>query len=405
MSFRLMKRPIVRMAESRSRKAARLRWVFVLLVTLALSAGIFLSSRDRKENAKTALEQSSVTQPKTDGGAFPPALADPRPDLSTRADYVDVCGVGRVRMQSDGQLDLPADATSGQRLVEAAASKFASSDSDFERALALYVASALAARTEPLKEAAQSRLAAESVQQLARLALGARDPAAYALAFYACARAAVTASNAGACAQISAAQWTLLDPDNAAPWLYEAAAARRRNDPGAVDEALLRASRAKTLRPYNETPLRLIEAPAVRSAPPAQAGAAMTALIGLSSALPLPNLQLVSRYCAATPSGAAEHTQTCSGLAGVLTERSTVVLGMQLGAMVGERTGWPSERVTAARMRLADLQKARTRAIDPKDLYSCVAIERSREYLTAYARYGEVGAMERVGALGQRNIK
>jgi hypothetical protein len=379
--------------------------VFVLLVTLALSVASFLSSRDRKENAKTALEQSSVTQLKTDVGAFPPAFTDPRPDLSTRADYVDVCGVGRVRMQSDGQLDLPADATSGQRLVEAAAFKFASSDSDFERALALYVAFALAARTEPLKEAAQSRLAAESVQQLARLALGSRDPAAYALAFYACGKAAVTASNAGACAQISAAQWTLLDPDNAAPWLYEAAAARRRNDPGAVDEALLRASRAKTLRPYNETPLRLIEAPAVRSAPPVQAGAAMAALIGLSSALPLPNLQLVSRYCAATPRGAAEHTQTCSGLAGVLTERSTVAIGIRVGAVVGERAGWPSERVNAARMRLADLQKAQARAIDPKDLYSCAAVERSREYLTAYARYGEVGAMERVGALGQRNLK
>lgn len=383
--------------------------MFVLLVTLVLSVASFLLSRDRKENAdrrenaKTALEQSSMTQPKTDVGTFPPAFTDPRPDLSTRADYVDVCGVGRVRMQSDGQLDLPADATSGLRLVEGASFKFAASGSDFERALALYVAFALAARTEP--EAAQSRLAAESIQQLARLALGSRDPAAYALAFYACGKAAVTGSNAGACAQVSAAQWTLLEPDNAAPWLHEAAAARRRNDPGAVDEALMRASRAKTLRPYNETPLRLIEAPAVRSAPPAQAGAAMTALIGLSSALPLPNLQLVSRYCAATTRGAAERTQTCSGLAEVLTERSTVQIGMRLGAEIGERAGWPSERVTAARMRLADLQKAQARAIDRKDLYSCAAVERSREYLTAYARYGEVGAMERVGALGQRNLK
>jgi len=82
-----------------------------------------------------------------------------------------------------------------------------------------------------------------------------------------------------------------------------------------------------------------------------------------------------------------------------------VAIGMRVGAEIGERAGWPSERVNAARMRLADLQKAQTRAIDPKDLYSCAAVERSREYLTAYARYGEVGAMERVGALGQRNLK
>ena len=51
--------------------------------------------------------------------------------------------------QSGAPIELPADATSGQRLVEAAAFKFASSGSDFERALALYVAFALAAVLAP----------------------------------------------------------------------------------------------------------------------------------------------------------------------------------------------------------------------------------------------------------------
>jgi hypothetical protein len=245
----------------------------------------------------------------------------------------------------------------------------------------------------------------ESRQQLARLALASRDPTAYALAFYACGRVAPAAGTAGACTQISAAHWALLDPDNAVPWLYEADAAQRRNDLKGVDEALLRASQSKTLRPYIETPLRLIDAPAIRSAPPLGAGAALGSLLGISSALPTPNLQLVSRYCAGTTKGAAERTQVCSGLAEVLAERSTVLIGMRLGAVIAERAGWPAERVAAIRTRLSALQQAQTGAIELKDLYNCAAMERSRRYLSAYARYGEVGAMERAGTASQRGQK
>jgi hypothetical protein len=54
-------------------------------------------------------------------------------------------------------------------------------------------------------------------------------------------------------------------------------------------------------------------------------------------------------------------------------------------------------------MRLADLQKALT--VDPKDLYSCAALERSRRYFTDFARFGEVAAMERAVIAGQRGRK
>jgi hypothetical protein len=401
------------MAEFSPAKAVRSRWqlLFLLAALVLLAAGFFML-RERGKEARgtastgTASTQSSAAQAKAkaETGVFPPAFTDPRPDLSNRADHVDVCGIGRVRVQPDGHLDLPEDSAGGQRLVEAAATKQAASGGDVDRALALYVRWAYATRANLPKDAAETRIPDESRQQLARLALASRDPAAYALAFYACGKA-TPATNMGACAQISAAHWALLDPDNAAPWLYEAAAARRRNEPKGVDEALLRASRARTLRPYTETPLRLVDAAAVRSASPLGAGAALASLMSISAALPAPNLQQLSQYCAGTAKGAAERIQVCSGLAEVLTERSTVLIGMRLGAVMGERAGWPSGRVAAVRKRLADLQLAQTRAIDPKDLYSCAALERRREYLGARARYGEVGAAERAGAVGQRSQK
>jgi len=386
----------------------RRRMALLLAAALVLlAAGLFMLReplREHSEASKAASALSSMTKAMDERGVFPPAFTDPRPDLSNRADYVDVCGVGRVQVQSDGRPDPKdlVDRTNTQRLLDAAAASLAANGKDLDRAVGLLVTSVHAARIEP-KDG--TRMTDESRQQLARLAVASRDPAAYALAFYACGLAARVAGTTGACTQISAAHWALLDPDNAVPWLYEADAAQRRNDPKGVDDALLRASQAKTLRPYIETPLRLIDAPAMRSAPPLSVGAVSMSLLGISSALPRPNLQLVSQYCARTAKGAAERNQVCGGLAEALGERSTVLISMRLGAVIGERAGWPAERVAAIRTRRAALQQAQTEAIDRKDPYSCAAIERNRHYLTAYARYGEVGAVERAGAASQRGQK
>ena len=76
---------------------------------------------------------------------------------------------------------------------------------------------------------------------------------------------------------------------------------------------------------------------------------------------------------------------------------------MQVGAVIGARVGWPSERVAAVKTRSAALQQSLS--VDPKDLYSCAALERSRRYFTDFARFGEVGAMERAVIAGQRDRK
>ena len=80
-----------------------------------------------------------------------------------------------------------------------------------------------------------------------------------------------------------------------------------------------------------------------------------------------------------------------------------MLIGIQIGAVIGERVGWSSERVAAVRTRLAALRQART--VDLKDLYSCAALERSHRYFTDVARFGEVGAMERAVIAGQRGRK
>jgi hypothetical protein len=377
------------------------QWLILALAALGLLAATVLFVCERVELSTTTTPAPRTAPAKSNTGTFPPAFTDLRPDLSSRTDYVDVCGAGRVRVRPDGQLDLPEDMASGQRLLDTATSSLAASRNDGDRALALYIKAGLNSRnvTEGLGFRDEWR------QELARLAIASRDPVAYFLAFRVCGTGAPSAPTDGACTQISASHWALLDPDNAVPWLHEADAAQRRNDPRGVDEALRRASQAKTMEPYMFTPLRLMDSPAIRSAPPPTAQAALVDLVGIMAALPLPNLQLVMQYCAANAKGAAERAQVCNGLAEVLAERSTVLIGMAVGVRIGEQVGWPRERVAAVKTRLATLQEAQAKAVDLKDLYSCGALERSRRYFIDLARYGEIGAMETAAATRRRETK
>src|SRR5262249_26797890 len=159
----------------------------------------------------------------------------------------------------------------------------------YDRAVALYLKPIAAADQAPKDEAA-ARDADDRREQLARLAVGSRDPGAYALAFYSCGGPSVVRSAGGTCRQISATQSALLEADNAVPWLYEAGFALQRQDSRAVDAALLRASQARVLRMYEEAPLRLIDSATLRSAAPPAALAAAVHVVGVSAAIPAPNL-------------------------------------------------------------------------------------------------------------------
>jgi hypothetical protein len=381
------------MADMSLAKAARSAWwLLLVLAALVLLVASFFHLREREPPATAAPAKPAASQTSYPGG-FPPALADARPDLSTRADYVEVCGVGRV--PSDEARFWREYEESGRRLIETTASSRATSGNDLDRALALYVAPMLVASAAPPRDGGEpTRSSGETFQQLARFAVASRDPETYALAFNRC---------GVDCPQLSSARWAQLEPDNAAPWLYEADLAQRRNDPAGVDAALLRASKARTFEPYESTPLHLIDTPAVRSAPPPAAGAAIISLVGMAAAMPWPNLQVALQYCAAAAKGAAQRRQLCSDLAGVLAERSTVLLGMAIGAKIGAQAGWPAERVAAVRSRVKALEQVKV--ANSKDIYSCAALERNRRYFADFARLGEVAAAERAAIDGQQNSK
>jgi len=379
----------------RPRESARLVWWLVLvLIAVVILVVVLFQLRERGEPTRAAERGAHDLVPsKSDTGGFPPPFPDARPDLSKRADYVEVCGVGRIPSEPEDKF-WPEYEESGRRLLEKTAPTLAASRNDLDRALALYVTAMLVASRDPPKESGEpQRVSDEAFQPLARLAVATRDPEAYALAFHRC-------RPFGACAQLSSAHWAQLEPDNAVPWLHEADLAQLRNDPAGVDAALQRASKARKLEPYMGTPLRPMDTAAVRSAPPLEANAALGFLAGLAAATPFPNLQLVTQYCAQAAKGAAQRKQVCSDLAEVFAERSTVLLGITIGAKLGEQAGWPSERIAPVSARMKALQQVQ--APDQTNPYSCAALERQRRYFADFARLGEVAAAERAAIAGQQ---
>lgn len=344
---------------------------------------------------------------------FPPAFKDSRPDLSRSPEFVEVCGIGRVRLQPSGDIDLPDKLAASDRWFRQAAAGLAASGNDYDRAVGLYAQSIQAAlqamkgyasarpgceRDEQCMSewmAAGQQASAAATDQLARHAVASRSPAVYALAFYGCRRAADSPPASGACAQISSAQWAQIDPDNAAPWLYEAGLAARRKDAKAVDEALLRASKARAMRVHNEAPLRFMDPGILPNDDPVAMGMAYYQLAGIWAAFPAPDA-VAAQYCGPNATMDGPRRLLCSDLADVLADRSSSLLSMGVGARIGERAGWPPERVAAARDFASAINQVWTTAsYDQKDLYTCRTLEVNNKRLSEIFQYGEVGAAKR----------
>ena len=388
-------------------KTRWLRWLAGAAISLGIAA-LFVAVAER--DATELLGKSISSSSSTSGGGFPPAFNDPRPDLTKSGDFVNVCRIGFVPRQPGGDVDLPDVKNTARRALARAATQLVASDDAYDQAIGLFAQGIQAAtyatdeyqarhacerdvsRCDDELQAVARAAHAPFSQRLAQLALSTRDARVYALAVYGCKPLGSVQPGAPACSQLSWAQWAQIEPDNATPWLYEASAADERKDTQARDEALFRASNAKVLRLHDEAPMRLSDPRLLQVNDPVTTALAYVDLIGIWAALPAP-LFAVVQPCG--PGLDAARRQLCSDLAVVLTERSTTLLAIALGARIGERAGWPRERVAAARERVDAINQLSAETADLSDFYSCEAIERTNRRLNDFFRYGEVAALER----------
>ena len=252
---------------------------------------------------------------------------------------VEVCGFGIAKADS-----------------EAASALAQRANADLEPLLQSHLQSMLG--SADVKTRAAALMAAQEFAPLVELALRNGDPTVYAFAQQACNRRAVASQASQSCQMLSAEQAARLDPDNAALWLQVAGEADRRKDADAVAAALHRASLATTFQRRAEAFFSLAVAALPPQQPLAQRVPIVVRLMGIQGGLAGPNYHAAVTYCSAARVTDSNRRQTCAALAEVLVAKGTSMFDFAIGRHIGERVGWPQDRVERLHARFVAYQQA-----------------------------------------------
>jgi len=315
----------------------------------------------------------SGPDPAPAGATLPPRERDPG--------LVEVCGLGWVEKKEDaGAVDpaLLVRIPGIERSLDAIVDRMRRSADAFTRATLLVVEMA----------AGNGQGAAASLEQLAREAATTDDGRVYGLAYRLCTKAPTS----GSCALLSAAQWARVDAGNGEPWLFVLHAARTGGDRAMADEALYRIGNAARFDDRDFALAGAVIAQAGPSEADLMAAQVLSIVLqGVAAAqwLPLQGLDA----CNDAELADANRRQLCDAVAATLAERSDSMLFASTGARIGQRVGWPEERVIAVRalsLALVDSWAAYPEANSGMS-YSCGGV---RAMFARFGRLAEVGELQ-----------
>jgi hypothetical protein len=397
----------------------RARWLGVVLILVALVALVWQAwgsgAGDEPPpvapNApvgKTSLQDMLAGVDGAKLGAWAASSAA-HPAMTASAplapDETEICGLGRVKADESGQ---PKDMTpirmAAQRARGRLLSTLANSPDEVARATGLLLMSAgspqladeacdtadCARRTVPGNNAG-SGLRADLVARdaLASMALTTRSPKVYALAMNACR----DHRKEGVCLQLSPEQWARLDPDNAVPWLYVAADAGDRREAPTAAEAFFRVSRAARSDAHAGALTGLVLSKLPTEWPLLDRVALAGEVLSLEAAAVMPFVP-ASQYCSVAEVRDVNRQQVCSAMAEVLVNKGSSLMDVALGTSIGQRVGWPAERLAALQDEREALLQLNEQAA-PKQPWSCLGLVRTLSQLTEMGQHGELGAMRR----------
>jgi len=118
-------------------------------------------------------------------------------------------------------------------------------------------------------------------------------------------------------------------------------------------------------------------------------------LIGTEAAFSMPYF-VVSQYCSVTDVRDSNRQQICSAVAEVLSSKGTNLMDLGFGTTIGQRAGWPAERVAALREEHDALsQVSSSITTDAARPLSCAALQKLARYAVDLGRYGELGVTRR----------
>jgi len=353
------------------------RTVVILAGLIALTAAVVSLTHhsvphlpQAPPNARPAAV-AAASQTPTAPAAAPQAASR---DADGGGALVDICGVGRVRLDKDDP--------SGMEYVSALA----------QPAEARWIAALQASSDTHARVAGLVLAGPEQAEAMAQLALQNTDPALYDFALGACAR---TEHAGAACAQISPEGWAELDTDNAVPWLQVARRARLAAGPAREAAAMQRAAGAHRVDDYNFSLL----ADALPSLPSDMGMAEKYLLaieaIGFEAARGASQYPEASKYCSREAVNDVRVAEECRTLANLFESHGSTMRDLVEAKAIGGRAGWSQQRVDAAMKYFAALmaEVEQTEPATAEARWSCASLSAANDYLRDLAQRGEINAL------------
>lgn len=231
-------------------------------------------------------------------------------------------------------------------------------------------------------------------ERLAHMAVSTRDPFVYGLAFRRCENP-VVAAGAPSCGQLSLGQWTRLDPSDATPWLWTIERARQRHEHALVVEALHRLSMARAIRQDGFAAAALVMDTLPADLSPEERTVAQLQASELALKDVLPPFNAVVAECSGRALRDGNRAQVCERIAALLVQPDGLALAVLTGAAMGERLGWPPQRVAQTRAEVDAVLRASGRWIAGSDTAAagpCEQVRRLRDWTLMVRDKGEMGA-------------
>lgn len=251
----------------------------------------------------------------------------------------------------------------------------------------------------------------QSLDSLVQLEQQTNDPAVYVIALSAC-DAVKTPAPGNSCDSISREGWSKLEPDNAAPWLEIAGAARAVHDTDAENIAFRRAVKASRIDGYDWSLFGFAEPDMPADMTPLERSQLSIWMIGFEAAMYSPQMptSVASRHCSAESVKNDAVRGECSQLAELLVKQGTTLIDFAIGTSIGARTGWPEARVAAMREEKEALEGVWVQS-EPEpgrreSEFSCEIVLRRNYMLHERAQLGEIAAARQAISLsGRTNLE
>lgn len=377
--------------------------IWVLGVTLLLVV-IIVISRGRHRDVMPPIasafpgDASAHLSVPPAANAKPPAIKFHRQGVDFT---VEICGFGKVPMDADdplapGRYVGEITHNAGKRWLAA----LLDSDDIRARSAGLFLKDTLAGDGSAISMDDQTR------DSLVQLAVGAGDPAIYAMAVYACNTYSVPTPT-GSCQQITLNTWSSLDPNNAVPWLLLAGKAHAMNDHAAEAAAFSQAAGATRTDAYNFSLYTYAELEMPADVTPLERWYMSTKVVGIEAATASLHYHVAGQYCSATAMSDDGIHRQCEALAELLVHKGTNLLDLSFGTNIGARAGWSQKIVAGLTEERDALLQARMQdnpGGNNDDSWTCDGARRGNAYMDEWARLGELGAARESVERSRRSV-